>query len=89
VSHITFSHTGVFRRDKPQCLKGRGITVNNIEVIYKLEQERLEKLRHEAHLYSLIKPQHISLRLRTARTLKHWAYRLSPELEPEFVLAHK
>jgi hypothetical protein len=59
------------------------------EVLLKLEQQRLEKLRQDAQMYSLIKPQHLSLRLRTARVLKHWAYRLSPELEPEFVLAHK
>jgi hypothetical protein len=59
------------------------------EVIYKLEQQRLEKLRQEIQLRSLIKPQPSNLRLRTAKTLRQLAYWLSPELEPEFVLAHK
>jgi hypothetical protein len=58
-----------------------GITVNNTEVLYQLEQARLSKLRQEAHLRSLIKSQHPSLRVKTAQTLKQWAYRLSPELE--------
>jgi hypothetical protein len=58
--------------------------MNNHEVLYKLEQERLEQLRQDALIHNLIKSQRPSLRLRTARVLKHWAYRLSPELEPEF-----
>jgi hypothetical protein len=55
--------------------------VNNIEVFYQLEQARLTKLRQDTQLRSLIKPQHVSLRLRTAKALRHWAYQLSPELE--------
>jgi hypothetical protein len=55
--------------------------VNNIEVIYQLEQARLTKLRQEVQLRSLIKAQHPSLRLRTAKALERLAYRLSPELE--------
>lgn len=51
------------------------------EVLFKLEQQRLEKVRQDVQLRSLIKPQHLSLRLRTAKTLRGWAYQLSPELE--------
>jgi IS5 family transposase len=61
----------------------------NTEVLYQLEQQRLEKFRQDAQLRSLIKPQPFSLRLRTAKTLRQWAHQLSPELEPEFVLAHE
>jgi hypothetical protein len=55
--------------------------MNNIEVFYQLEQVRLERLRHEVQLRSLIKSQRPSLRLRTAKVLERWAYQLSPELE--------
>ena len=63
--------------------------MNNTYVLYQLEQERLEKFRKEAQLRSLIKSQPSNLRLRIAKTLRQLAYRLSPELEPEFVLLHK
>lgn len=51
------------------------------EVIHKLQQERLEKLRQDAQLRNLIKAHQPSLRLRTAQTLRAWAQRLSPEPE--------
>jgi hypothetical protein len=55
--------------------------MNNTEDLLKLEQARLDKLRQDAQLRGLIKPQPINLRLRTAKVLERWAYRLSPELK--------
>jgi hypothetical protein len=58
----------------------------NTEVLYKLEQERLEKFRQDAYLYSLLNQQKPSLRLRTARALRHLALRLYPEVETQQTL---
>ena len=58
--------------------------MNNIDLNYRLNQERLETFRQNAQLRSLIKAKPSSLRLRTAQILRGWAYRLSPELETEF-----
>jgi hypothetical protein len=55
--------------------------MNNTEVLYRLEQARLEKFRQDAYLHSLLKQQRPSLRLRTARALRHLALRLYPEVE--------
>jgi hypothetical protein len=57
----------------------------NTEVLYKLEQERLEKFRQDAQLYSLLNQQKPSLRLRTAKALYRLALRLYPEVETRSV----
>lgn len=75
MSHKTFSHASVFRRDRK-----RGF-MNNTEVLLKLEQERLEKIRQDIHLRHLLNAQRPSLRSRTAQTLHRLALRLYPEIE--------
>jgi hypothetical protein len=53
------------------------------EVIYKLEQQRLEKIRQDIQLHSFLKTQRPSLRLRTAKVLHSLALRLYPEVETQ------
>jgi hypothetical protein len=53
------------------------------EVLFKLEQQRLEKVRQDIQLRSFLKTQHPSLRLRTARVLHSLAVRLYPEVETQ------
>lgn len=55
--------------------------MTNTEVLYKLEQQRLEKLRHDAQLYHLVNLQRPSLRQKTATTLHRLALRLYPDVE--------
>ncbi len=57
--------------------------MTNTEVLLKLEQERLEKFRQDVQLYSFLKIQQPSLRLRTARVLHSLALRLYPEVETQ------
>jgi hypothetical protein len=56
------------------------------EVVYKLEQQRLEKVRQDVQLHALLRTQRPSLRLRTARTLRALALRLYPEVETQQTL---
>jgi hypothetical protein len=57
--------------------------MTNTEVLLKLEQQRLEKIRQDIHLHSFLKTQRPSLRLRTARVLHSLALRLYPEVEAQ------
>jgi hypothetical protein len=61
----------------------------NTEVILQLEQQRLEKLRQDVYLQSLLTSQRPSFRLRLARTLHRLALQLYPEIETQHVLHHR
>jgi hypothetical protein len=56
------------------------------EVLFKLEQQRLEKLRQDVQLHQLLKSQRPSLKLRTAKTLHRLALRLCPDIETQYTL---
>ena len=60
--------------------------VNNIDLLYRLNQDRLETLRQEAQLNALLKSQKTSWKYRTAKTLHQLALRLYPEVESPRVL---
>lgn len=86
------SHKALFHRQSKRHLQPvteSGDTVNNIEVLLKLEQQRLEKLRQDVHLLHLAKAQRPSLRSRTAKTLHRLALRLYPEVELQPLPLHQ
>jgi hypothetical protein len=60
--------------------------MNNHEVLYKLEQQRLEKIRQDLYIHALLKTHRPSLRLRTAKVLHSLALRLYPEVETQQAL---